>query len=153
MLEIPMNQEDHLDVEENSELHIGLIHVDMLGITVPVFDCLKQMQDGLFERGYTFEGDILDGPACDGMVVQMTAPNGNSGWAVYLEPDTSNGIWVHEASHLTYYIFNLLGVPAGCESTEFRAYLTQWIYEQLHEIVVSRLMLQQQVQTLDSTVH
>lgn len=109
-----------------SSLRIGLIHLDMFNIEIPVFASEADRVQELTKAGFYVETD--------------NKPfRGLAGWTSHKETNqiqhyiviTDQGdecTWAHEASHIVDMVFDLLGIPPGIESTEIRSYTLGHIF-------------------------
>ena len=55
--------------------------------------------------------------------------------AVFVKKHLSDGIIVHECVHLVNFLYSHIGTELDINNDEHQAYLTQYIYEQIKNII------------------
>lgn len=121
---------NHIDLSDEDVDFIDVITIDMFNVVIPVFVDAGQMLQALDKVCVgvdTGEADF----EFDGMACWYKDDEGAPVFAVYLHPNSTGDVWVHEASHLVDMIFETMGIFTGYESTETRAYMLQHIFRSM----------------------
>lgn len=111
---------------------IGVVNIDMFNLRIPVFDTDEARLKVFARKGVQTYG--ADEPI-HGMACMDKASDGARILSLVITPEASVGVWAHEASHLTDFIFEMFGLPTGLKNTETRAYMTGHITDQICEIM------------------
>lgn len=121
---------DHSDTSDEDVDFIDVITIDMFNVAIPVFVNAGQMLQALDK--ICVDVDTRDSEfKFDGMACLYKDDEGCPVYAVYLHPDSTVDVWAHEASHLVDMVFETMGIYAGYESTETRAYMLQHIFRSM----------------------
>ena len=110
----------------------GVIYLDIYKIQIPVFttdqDC---------EEVCKFEGLTIPELTAPSLAYAGYGEDKNSCRVFYLMLPTDSKVstWVHEASHIVDYVIDYLGLEAGIAGTEARAYMLDFIYTSIEEIM------------------
>lgn len=122
-------------MDNHEHPYVGIIHVEMFQVTIPVFTCLSTMVDTLISLGIDADPSWKEGPPSHGMAVLCEDSKGSSVFAMMLDIEADFMTWAHEIAHIVDMIFMATGIPSGIENTETRAYMTGHIWEQLETIM------------------
>lgn len=120
----------HIDMSDEDVDFIDVITIDMFNVVIPVFVDANQMLQALDKVCVDVDTTKAEFEF-DGMACLYKDEEGCPVFAVYLHPDSSGDVWVHEASHLVDMVFETMGIFTGFESTETRAYMLQHIFRSM----------------------
>lgn len=123
-------------IEETEYPYLDVIEVEMFQVQVPVFVDPHVMLNTLRESNCDVDLKDADAP-CHGMAYLTNGENGGPVMALYLEPESDASVWVHEASHLVDMIFETRGISPCFSGTETRAYMLQYIFQEICRIMVA----------------
>lgn len=121
----------------NQKPWIGLIHIDIFKYTVAVYLSDEDRIEGLKE--FNVSNPIpLDTPYFGAVTCDM-ADDEILVLSILFSPEGQDTIstWVHEAVHITDIMLDHLGFPGSVDNTEIRAYLTQYVFEEISRILDS----------------
>lgn len=125
-----------IEPDENGNYpFVDLIEVEMFGVQIPLFTNYATMIETI--------SAISDIPtdsepyAFNGMVVHGSTEAGTPVTALYLHPNSSADVWVHEASHLVDFVIFSLGLDETIHGTETRAYMLQHFFREITAIMSS----------------
>lgn len=106
-------------------------------MSVFVFRSMSDLKDFFQGRfGPCYDLSDLPDKGFDAMVVYREHPNtGVSYQCLVLPEDAALDIIVHECSHLVDDILHTRGVPLSADNTEVRAYLLQYIFLSVCNVV------------------
>lgn len=111
---------------------IGMIDLDIYGIQIPVFIDMKSRNEAIKSIG--IEPKDFDTPFY-GLACYEDHPDGSSILSLVLTPESNLQTWSHEASHLTDFVFDMVGISTSLECTEPRAYMLGYIVARIAEIM------------------
>lgn len=121
---------NHIDISDEDVDFIDVISIDMFNVVIPLFVDANQMLEALDKVCVD-----VDTTECafefNGMACLYKDDEGAPVFAVYLHPDSTGDVWVHEASHLVDMVFETMGIFTGYEATETRAYMLQHIFRSM----------------------
>jgi len=118
----------------------GWIFIDMFRISIPIFLTNKHCVDVLEYEGIETLPDYTH--RVDGYAGWGQNKDGSRLHYVMLPQDSTTNTWVYEASHLTDFIIDFLGLDPSIDGTETRAYLLGHIFSSIEDIM---LPLQEQL--------
>jgi hypothetical protein len=104
-------------------------------IIVPIYFGTLQIvvTDNIKEAELKLKMEPIDSPIsyCS-YVISNPKPNGVSRYTIFIKPDASLNIIVHESLHIVNMIFNERGIKHDTINDEPSAYLLGWVTDQIY---------------------
>ena len=133
------NQEKEAQVAKPSrrkKRHIGLVSIDMLSISFPVFLTVQDAIDDLLSRGYDIDPGDFQHNVFGSFMELNHKSEPRTGYAMVITKEASVSTWAHEASHAVDFIMERLGMPSDISNTETRAYMLGHIVSEIQNIMI-----------------
>jgi hypothetical protein len=119
--------------------HSGVVTLDMLDMSIPLFTNYPLMVDTLISQGAILDSDTtgpFSGEAC---IVLYDTVKGGSGVALYAHPACMPYMLVQQAVHLASHIFETFDLPTGHKGNNLRAHMCGHIFSQVEDILLPLL--------------
>lgn len=111
---------------------VGVISLDIFNLDVAVFCCEEDRFNILTEEGC--DPDPHPEAAIASSHVDTTE-KGDPRISMVIKHHASRAVWVHECSHIADFVCDVLGIPLSMDTTEVRAYLTQYLFAELEDLL------------------
>lgn len=115
--------------------HIGIVSIDMLSISFPVFLTVQDALDDLIAHGFNIDPDDHNHDVYGSFMEVDSATQGTT-YVMVITKDAPVSTWAHEASHAVDFIMERLGMPPDVSNTETRAYMLGHIVEEIQNIIL-----------------
>lgn len=107
---------------------LGILYIEFLRMEIPVFFTDQDRRAALAHLG--IDSAPTDRPHA-GLACIDYDEAGHPMVTCVLPADSRPSTWVHEASHLVDFAMDLVGMPPDMSNTETRAYLLQYLFDQI----------------------